>query len=250
MIKSQRINQIKEYVFEHESVSLEELVKHFNVSKNTIRRDIQTLVEAGILKKVYGGVSVNHSALVVFNERRDQNLTKKQEIGKLASQFVEDGEVIFVDSGTTTLKLLPYIHHKQLTIISNNFDFIHQAKAYPSLAIFSTGGMLERKTNSFVGFQSIEFLKKYNINKAFLASTGITLTNGVTNSSPLETEVKSTIVEKSAKVYLMIDDSKFDKYGITTYCSLSDIDYLITNSMPDESYQQYALEHGITIVTP
>ncbi|GIO43897.1 DeoR/GlpR family DNA-binding transcription regulator [Paenibacillus apis] len=250
MIKTKRINQIKEYVFEHESVSLEELVDYFGVSKNTIRRDVQALVDAGILNKVYGGVTVNHSVLIGFSERRDQNLSKKQEIGRLAAQFVEDGDIIFVDSGTTTLELLPYIQNKQVTVISNNFDFIHQSTAHPSLTIFSTGGMLERKTNSFVGFQSVDFLKKFNINKAFLASTGVTVTNGVTNSSPLETDVKSTVVEKSSEVYLMIDDSKFDKYGITTFCSLSDIDYLITNSVPNENYKQYAAENGITIVTP
>ncbi|GGO03268.1 DeoR/GlpR family DNA-binding transcription regulator [Saccharibacillus kuerlensis] len=250
MIKSQRINQIKEYVFEHESVSLEELVEHFDVSMNTIRRDVKDLVDSGVLRKVYGGVSVNHSTLVVFDERKDRNLTKKQEIGRLAAQFVEDGDVIFVDSGTTTLELLPYINQKQLTVVTNNFDFIHQAKSYPGLTIFSTGGMFERKTDSFVGFQSIELLKKYNINKAFVASTGISLTNGVTNSSPLETDLKSTVVQKSLNVFLMIDDSKFDKYALTTYCSLSDIDYLITNSVPNDSYMQYAQENNVKIVTP
>lgn len=249
MIKSQRINQIKEYVFEHESVSLEELVEQFGVSMNTIRRDVKDLVDSGMLRKVYGGVSVNHSTLVVFDERKDRNLTKKQEIGRLAAQFVEDGDVIFVDSGTTTLELLPFISQKQLTVVTNNFDFIHQAKPYAGLTIFSTGGMFERKTDSFVGFQSIELLKKYNINKAFVASTGISLTNGVTNSSPLETDLKTTVVEKSMNVFLMIDDSKFDKYALTTYCSLSDIDYLITNEVPNESYVHYARENNIRIVT-
>lgn len=250
MIKSQRINQIKEYVFEHESVSLEELVEHFGVSKNTIRRDVRMLVDSGILNKVYGGVSVNHSTLVGFNERKDRNLTKKQEIGQLAARFVEDGDVIFVDSGTTTLELLPYIRERQVTIVTNNFDFIHGAKPYPNLTIFSTGGMFERRTDSFVGFQSVELLNKYNINKAFLASTGISIMNGVTNSSPLETDIKSTVVKKSSNVLLMIDDSKFDKYALTTYCALSDIDYLITNSEPSEEYRQYAGQHGIVIVTP
>ncbi|NGZ76659.1 DeoR/GlpR family DNA-binding transcription regulator [Saccharibacillus alkalitolerans] len=250
MIKSQRINQIKEYVFEHESVSLEELVEHFGVSMNTIRRDVKDLVDSGVLRKVYGGVSVNHSTLVVFDERKDRNLTKKQEIGRLAAQFVEDGDVIFIDSGTTTLEILPYISQKQLTVVTNNFDFIHQAKPYPGLTIFSTGGMFERKTDSFVGFQSIELLKKYNINKAFVASTGISLTNGVTNSSPLETDLKSTVVQKSLNVFLMIDDSKFDKYALTTYCSLSDIDVLVTNSVPNDTYTQYARENDIRIVTP
>jgi len=250
MIKTQRINQIKEYVFEHDSVSLEELVEHFGVSMNTIRRDVSALVKTGILKKVYGGVSVNHSKLIVFDERKDHNLTKKQEIGQLAAQFVEDGDVIFVDSGTTTLELLPYIKDKQLTVVTNNFDFIHQARTSPNLTIFSTGGMFERKTDSFVGFQSVELLNKYNINKAFIASTGISIANGVTNSSPLETDIKTTVVNKSSNVLLMIDDSKFDKYALTTYCALSDIDYLITNSQPSEEYQQYAAQHQITIVTP
>ncbi len=250
MIKSQRIHQIKDYVFQHESVSLEELVEHFGVSKNTIRRDVRTLVDSGILNKVYGGVSVNHSTLVGFNERKDRNLSKKQEIGRLAARFVEDGDVIFVDSGTTTLELLPYIQERQVTIVTNNFDFIHGAKPYPNLTIFSTGGMFERKTDSFVGFQSVELLNKYNINKAFLASTGISILNGVTNSSPLETDIKRTVVTKSSNVLLMVDDSKFDKYALTTYCELSEIDYLITNSQPGEEYRQYADKHHITIVTP
>lgn len=250
MIKSQRLNQIKEYVFEHQSVSLEELVQHFGVSMNTIRRDVKDLVDAGVFRKVYGGVSVNHSTLVVFDERKDRNLSKKQEIGRLAAQHVEDGDVIFVDSGTTTLELLPYISHKQLTVVTNNFDFIHQAKPYSGLTIFSTGGMFERKTDSFVGFQSIELLKKYNITKAFVASTGVSLTNGVTNSSPLETDLKATVVQKSLNVFLLIDDSKFDKYALTTFCMLSDIDVLVTNSVPDEAYVQYAREHQVQILTP
>lgn len=250
MIKSQRINQLKEYVFEHESVSLEELVRHFDVSMNTIRRDVKDLVDSGVFRKVYGGVSVNHSTLVVFDERKDRNLTKKQEIGRLAAQYVEDGDVIFIDSGTTTIEILPFISQKQITVVTNNFGFIHQAKPYPGLSIFSTGGMFERKTDSFVGFQSIELLKKYNINKAFVASTGVSLTNGVTNSSPLETDIKSTVVQKSLNVFLLIDDSKFDKYALTTYCALSDIDVLVTNSMPSEDYMRYAKEHNVKIVTP
>ena len=250
MIKSQRLNLIKDYVFQHESVSLEELVQHFDVSMNTIRRDVKDLVDSGVFRKVYGGVSVNHSTLVVFDERKDRNLTKKQEIGHLAAQHVQDGDVIFIDSGTTTIEMLPFLTDKQITIVTNHFDFIHQAKPYPGLSIFSTGGMFERKTNSFVGFQSIELLQKYNINKAFIASTGISLTNGVTNSSPLETDIKSTVVQKSSRVFLLIDDSKFDRYALTTYCSLSDIDVLVTNSMPSNEYIEYAKKHEIELITP
>lgn len=79
----------------------------FGVSKNTIRRDVQALVESGVFKKVYGGVAVNHSTLVVYQERKTRQLSKKQLIGQTAAAFVENGDMIFVDSGTTTLEMLP-----------------------------------------------------------------------------------------------------------------------------------------------
>src|SRR5687768_13820474 len=102
MFKTERIEQIQDYVFAHETVSLDELVKVFNVSKNTIRRDVQQLVERGRIIKVYGGVAVNHSTLKSFNERQTRNLQLKKSIAKAAANFVEDGDIIYIDSGTTT----------------------------------------------------------------------------------------------------------------------------------------------------
>ncbi|MGE6632280.1 DeoR/GlpR family DNA-binding transcription regulator [Bacillus sp. NPDC077027] len=250
MLKTKRIQLMKEYVFDQESASLDELVEHFGVSKNTIRRDVQSLVESGVLNKVYGGVAVNHSTLVVYQDRKTRNLNKKQEIGQAAARFVEDGDVIFVDSGTTTLEILPFITDKQLTVVTNNVDFINQAISHPNLTIFSTGGMLERKTNSFVGFQSVERLKTYNMNKAFIASTGISIENGLTNSSPLETDIKRTVVTKSAMTFLMVDDSKFDQYALTTFCELKEIDVVVTNQQPPQAYLEYGENHDVRFVTP
>lgn len=104
--------------------------------------------------------------------------------------------MIFVDSGTTTLEMLPYLTEKQITVVTNNVDFITQAMPYEHLTIFSTGGMLERKTNSFVGYQSVERLKAYNVNKAFIASTGLSIDHGVTNSSRLRLILKRHSLKK------------------------------------------------------
>src|SRR5438067_7308491 len=100
MIKEKRIKKIQEYVLEHQTVSLDELVKVFDVSKNTIRRDVQELVELGEIKKVYGGVAVNNSTLVSFTDRKTRNQKQKELIAKSAAGYVEDGDVIFIDSGT------------------------------------------------------------------------------------------------------------------------------------------------------
>lgn len=248
MLKTKRIKQIQEYVFEHQTASLDELVNVFDVSKNTIRRDVQELVERGELKKVYGGVAVNHTTLEPFNDRITRHQQEKTLIAKAAASYVEDGDIIFIDSGTTTLEMIEFLKMKQLTIITNNFDFMMDSFPFPGLNVISTGGMLERKTKSFASFKNIELLKSYNINKAFMASTGISIPNGVTNSSPLESEIKQVVVEKSSEVFLLVDRYKFDKYALMTYCSLDQIHYLVTDALPDSTYQEYTREHDIQLI--
>ena len=248
MIKEKRIKKIQDYVLEHQSASLDELVDAFDVSKNTIRRDVQELVDRGELKKVYGGVSSIHKKLESFQERSVRNQEQKELIAKKAASFVEDGDFIFIDSGTTTIEMFEYLKEKHLTIFTNNIDLIVSALPHEKINVISIGGMLERKTSSFVSPQNMDLLKDYNIKKAFMASTGISLSNGVTNASPLESELKKTIVSRSSEVYLLVDHDKFDKYGLMTYCSLDDIDYLVTDKMPNDTYQEYAKNHNIQLV--
>ena len=253
MLKTKRIERIQDYIFEHQTVSLDELTTVFNVSKNTIRRDVQELVERGKIKKVYGGVAVNdvndaHAPLESFNKRQTRNQEQKEIIAKAAADLVEDGDIIYIDSGTTTLEMVEYLQTKQVTVITNNLDFITHSLPYPNLNVISTGGVVNRETKSFVSFKNTDLLKAYNINKAFMASTGISIENGVTHSSPLESEIKQAVVKRSSKVYLMVDQHKFDKYALITYCGLNEIDYIITNTDPSEDYQEYAKNHNIELV--
>ncbi|AXI10499.1 DeoR/GlpR transcriptional regulator [Oceanobacillus zhaokaii] len=248
MIKTRRLNEIQEYVLENETVSLDELVTMFNVSKNTIRRDVQELVDSGEFNKVYGGISVNHSITVPFSDRQVRNDKEKEQIAKMAAEYVEDGNIIFIDSGTTTLKMLEYIKNKQVTIITNNIDFIMKAIPYNNLTIFSTGGMLEQKTKSFTSANNKEVIRSYNINKAFLASTGVSIKNGVTNSLPIESEIKAEVVKRSEVAFLLVDHDKFNKSSLTSYCKLNEIDYLVTDMLPEANYIQYAENHHIKLV--
>lgn len=233
---------------EHQSASLDELVEVFDVSKNTIRRDVQELVDQGDLKKVYGGVSVVHKKLESFQDRQIRNQQQKALISEKAASFVEDGDFIFIDSGTTTIEMFDFLKEKNLTIFTNSIDFIVLALPFENLNVISVGGMLDRKTNSFVNPRNMELFKDYNIKKAFMASTGISLMNGVTNASPLESELKKTIVNRSSEVYLLVDHDKFDRYGLMTYCSLNELDFLITDQLPDDSYQEYARNNQIQLV--
>ncbi|MFS0906534.1 DeoR/GlpR family DNA-binding transcription regulator [Priestia aryabhattai] len=248
MLKIKRIQQIQEYVFEHQSVSLDELVTVFGVSKTTVRRDIQRLINDGIIKKVYGGVAINHAELKSFNERKTRNQFQKHLIAKTAANYVENGDVIFIDSGTTTLEMITFLKNKQVTIITNNLDIIVQALPFENLNVISTGGLLERNTKSFSTYNKPNSLKKYNFDKVFMASTGVSISKGVTNSSPIESAIKEAVIKRNAEVFLLVDHTILDKYAMGTYCGLEEIDYLITDDVLDKSYQHYATENNIELV--
>ncbi len=81
-----------------------------------------------------------------------------------------------------------------------------------------------------------------------MASTGISITNGVTNSSPLESEIKSSAVKKCPQVFLLVDHQKFDKYALTTYCDLEEIHYLVTDKLPNDEYQEFVKKHNIILI--
>ncbi|MCJ7983171.1 DeoR/GlpR family DNA-binding transcription regulator [Priestia sp. OVL9] len=251
MIKDKRINKIEEYIIEHSSVSLEELMEVFQVSKNTVRRDIQELVDRGDFQKVYGGITVKQdkrTRLESFQTRQVRNQDEKKRIGRAASNYIQDGDIIFIDSGTTTIEIIEFLSNKQITVVTNNIDFIVSALPYENLDIITIGGILERKTNSFGTMKYMDILNPYNINKAFMASTGVSISNGVTNASPLESELKTSIVKRCGEVFLLVDNTKFDKYGLMTYCELNEIDYLVTNKKPSEVYYDFAKDNQIELI--
>jgi DeoR family transcriptional regulator, myo-inositol catabolism operon repressor len=251
MIKDKRINKIEEYITKNKSVSLDELMSVFNVSKNTIRRDVQELVEKGDFKKVYGGVAVKedkHAKLESYQDRKVRNEKAKERIGKAAASYVNDGDIIFIDSGTTTIEMIEFINKKEVTVLTNNLDFIVRALPFDNLNVITAGGILERKTNSFGNLKNMDILNTFNVSKAFMASTGVSLTNGVTNASPFESELKTFMVNRSPEVFLLIDHDKFDKYGLMTYCGLDKINTLITDTLPSEVYQNYLEKNDIQLM--
>ena len=248
-MKTNRIKEIEEYILSNESVSLDSLCDIFKISKNTIRRYINELVEKGSVKKVYGGVTAVIKDLIPFEERNIKNNYQKTAIAKVASDFVNDGDVIFIDSGTTTLNMIEFLKNKNdVTILTNSLNVIIIALPFPNLNVICTGGSLIRKTNSFEVINNLTIFKDYNINKSFMAATGISISNGATNSSPLEYKIKKIIVEKSNELYLLADSSKFDISSLMTYCQLTDIDYLITDKKPSEKYIEFFEENKINFI--
>lgn len=174
----------------------------------------------------------------------------KRAICREAAKLLEDGDVVFVDSGTTMVHLVDNLANRQeLTIITNNLALVQQAIPYDNLRMIVLPGQLRRKTNSLTGMETVRALRQYNIRKAFLAATGSTLT-GVTNSSPQEYEIKRTALECSGERILLLCKQKFGHAGLMTYADFQDFHYIVTDQPLDAPYAEAVKRAGATVLTP
>ncbi|MBE5847086.1 MAG: DeoR/GlpR transcriptional regulator [Lachnospiraceae bacterium] len=249
-MKPVRLRQMEQYIVERDFVSLDELCEHFHVSKNTVRTDVNELAERGIVEKKYGGVEALalNKKLSSFSERQVKNIDSKNRIGKCAAALLNEGDIIYIDSGTTTACLfaqgieLP----AGITVITNNLMVVEQYEKYPNIDFIMLPGKLNPKTKSFSSLETLETMRKYNISKSFLAVTGISAAGGLSNSTPLEAKVKEIAVKASETVILMADASKADKPAMINFANLDDVDVWVTDEATDELVR-LCTEHNVEL---
>lgn len=249
-MKAKRNDLIKEYILEKEHVTLKELEETFNVSMNTIRRDVAKIITDPRFEKVYGGVSVKKNKLISFENRSIKNKEVKQKIAEEAAKLIQPHDLIYIDSGTTTKYILDYLPKDiEMTIITNSLDIVLKAEVFEKIQVFLLGNMFKRSTRSFVGITPDQITNKYNISKAFMAATAVSIDNGMMNSDLMEYEIKKHIVDKAANIYLLADKSKFEKSTLLTYASLDQVDKIITDKDFDAPYLDFFNDKQIEPIT-
>lgn len=251
-MKSNRIEAMAEYIDSRMVVSMEELCQHFGMSINTIRRDVAQLQKMGKINKVYGGVQAARGGeLVSFHARRTQNEREKTIVGQLAAQYVKDGDAIFIDSGTTTREMVRHLTGKQnLVILTHSLSVLNEGYMLPGATVIVLPGMLDRDTGSFTGPNTTRELRRYNITTAFMAASGYSLTNQVTNSSVQEFEIKQAAVEHSKRSILLLDHYKFGKNGLLTYAQMGAFSSVIVDQAPEAKYVDAIQKAGVQLLTP
>ncbi len=250
-----RIDQLEQYILEHKTASIDALCEEFEISKNTLRRDLEILVARGSVEKVYGGVIACENAssvpnLVAFHERAGRNAQSKQRIAALAASYVRERDIIFIDSGTTTMNIVDHLTHlATVTVITNSIQVINKSMNYPNINVIVLPGSLKRDTASLIGSSCVEYLEDYNIIRAFMACTGVSLQAGVCNASTEEYTIKRTALRKSQKHYLLADSSKFGRTSLMTYGDIGQFDYILTEQTPDDAFSSSCRELGCIIET-
>jgi len=234
--------------------SVVEMSQLLNVSQMTIRRDLHMLHEKQIAEVTHGGARFSASKRIEpdFDIRTHEHLAEKQAIGKLAvERFIEEGDVVGIDSGSTTLEIVPNLPNIPLTIVTHSLaaaNVVAQNKRYSLIVL---GGVLQHEANCLCGPQAIAALQTLYINKLFLSTSGLVAPDGLSCNNLADAEVKQALISSSRQTILCMDSSKVGRAYLARFATLNDIDTLITdNGISDESREAIERQQIEIITVP
>ena len=250
MLNSERQNEILDLIAKNGSVIVTDLVKKFNVSIATIRRDLTELEGKNLLKRVYGGaVPVGENPWTPFGTRTDLHSREKAMIGIKAAELIKDDETVAIDTGTTVQEVVKNIKKKSLTVFTNSLPALNElSDANSSLTIVSLGGTFRKKQMAMLGSIAQKAVQSYYFDKAVIGTAGIDLECGLSGFSQESVDMCSLLISRSKEVILVADSSKFGKRNHIVYATLDQIDIIITDSNLDPKYKTALEEMGKRLI--
>ena len=221
MIPAERLQLIGELLSSEQVVSTAALSEQFGVSEMTVRRDLTRLEQMGLCRRTHGGaVSVRGLSVqdIPYGERMRLYVAEKTAIGRAAAQMVNEGDTIAIDAGTTTAHMAAALRNRQhITVITNSLRVLEYLSDVPGMTVISTGGTVStaieeppgRADPCLVGPLAEATMRRFRPDKAFMATTGLTLTDGLSNSVLEQAELKRLMIDLSDEIILLADHTKF-----------------------------------------
>ena len=232
MLPLERQKKIIDLLTIKKMLKITKLTEELQVSVETLRRDLNLLAGQGKIEKIYGGVKLIESKFgeSTLEERMVSHLAAKERIAQTCSEYIHDGDCIYIDSGSTTYQIAKYIKHKKkLTVITNSIPVVNEL-LHSDVELFIIGGKVRQHEQSVNAFDYLFNFSELNIAKAFICASGITIEKGISDYSLEEAVTRKKIIELSKEVYVAADSTKFGKDVTIGIASIDTIDYLITDS--------------------
>ena len=245
-----RKNHILEVLERDGSVHVPDLAQELDVSKVTIRTDLDELATKGVLVRTHGGaIPAEKQGTSRFVSQTINEFTEeKKAIAKLAATLVKSGQSIIIDNGSTTLHIAPYISELSITVSTSSLLVMQELMHAQSVDLLMAGGILRRPSMGLMGNFSKEFYRQIHADWCFLGAAGYSTKHGVFCTNLIEADTKQTMIESASKVCLLVDSSKMEHLSLAKVCEWDAIHYLITDTISSEV--RSAIEgHGVKVLT-
>ena len=253
MLAIERRNAILEKLQAERRVVVSELSILYDVSEETIRRDLEKLENEGYVIKSYGGAVLNENANLdlPFNIRKNKNVIGKQKIADLISQTIYDGDYIFLDASSTAVAIAKTIKGKKgLTIITNSLEIAIEVLDVPDCKVISTGGEIVSTAFGLVGHVTDKTIRSYYVDKAVVSSKGLDIDKGFTDSDERHANNKRSMLESARVKILAVDSSKFDRVSFAKIGDLRDITMIVTDTKPEDKWLKKFAEFNVECIYP
>ncbi|MDW7657942.1 MAG: DeoR/GlpR family DNA-binding transcription regulator [Bacillota bacterium] len=233
----ERRNKIIQMLRDSRIVKVSDLVELFDVSVETIRRDLEYLENQGYLKRVYGGAvpKTMYGQEPAYSSREIRNYAEKYAIAEKALELIEDGDTIEIDIGTTTLELAKLLMgQRKITVLTNSLQIAILLAGDKDITVILLGGKVRGGEFSTSGFITESNMNLFNVDKVILGVGGITADDGITDYHMEESHLRRNAIDRTQKVIALADYSKFGVTSMNRVCEARKIDTIITDIKADK----------------
>jgi len=238
MLPLERQKKIIDLLNVRKVLKMNELTEELDISVDTLRRDINALANQGKIVKIYGGIKLAEPKYgePSMDERMIDRLEEKETIARKCCEYIQDGDCIYIDSGSTTYHIAKYIKDKKkLTVITNSIPVITELMN-TDIELMIIGGKIRKDEQSVVTFEYIFNFHELNVLKAFICCSGITTERGISDYNLEEATTRKKMIELSKEVFVAADSSKFGRDVTIAIAPLDKIDAIVTDNLVDRSY--------------
>nr|WP_279306592.1 DeoR/GlpR family DNA-binding transcription regulator [Microvirga solisilvae] len=217
------------------AVRTSDLARRLGVSAETVRRDIEELTQRGLVSRTYGGAAGRQLGLQPeFQDRNTLAVEEREAIAQIAVKLVQPGDVIMIDSGSTTARFAQILAERaeRITVITNCFAVASALVSQNSVRVLFCPGDFSARERGVYGSETNAFLRRFNADIAFIGASGLTL-EGPNDVETQACWVKRTMIERAERSVLLLDSAKFNRRHLELVCSMAELSDIITDHVPD-----------------
>ncbi len=253
MYAAERQEAIAALVMSRGRASVAELAEVYDVTTETVRRDLAVLDRAGVVRRVHGGAvpaRALHLVEPAVGERETTRADHKEAIATAAVEFFpHGGGTVLLDAGTTTARIAAALPtDRELTVITNSVPIAARLATVPSVTLQMLGGRVRGLTQATVGERALRVLDALRVDVAFIGTNGISARHGLSTPDSDEAAVKRAMVRAANYVVVAADSSKIGREDLFSFAPLASVDTIITDSEITDADRRQLGDHGVEVV--
>jgi DeoR/GlpR family transcriptional regulator of sugar metabolism len=236
--RSLRRDRITRILENRKQISVSELTERLGVSEVTIRKDLSLLEDEGLLVRTRGGAMLaeDRERNRHIRLRKEEHLQAKEAIAARAAELIEEGDTIFLDSGSTCALLAARVRDMELQVVTNSLDVVNVLSESRAVTLYCVGGSFRPDAGSFIGPTGLDALSKYRVDICFLGTTGFAEDGSLSSQNVLESQMKKQALHAAKRRVLLADRGKFGVAAFSVFGTAGEIDVVVMDA--DEELQE------------